>query len=586
MAQIDTTSIPEANNFDSVISPIVQNGNFFIMDSERLVSNPFRELQREAAHDGQRKSSMTDKLTGVKNNICENHFNQARSRLERQKMSRLKQLHDNSNKLMLEVKLLDLDRQRHHVEIKKRLQPDRDYSYDDTHILNTERRLGANIASAYLDKNLRYPMRLRSVSDIRVTPTIRKARACLRNQNLQKSLEDTLRNMSARSQPTRSASSPYTIPSAMRRGSRSATFIVNPSKPDANDVTTTLPAIPQRQALTTSRQDQQQPPRVKFASQIPVVEGDVTARLTSRSLTKHSDLTLSTNAKNLESSDDDDDDAQMPDFVDLRALFFNKGDHSNRSDSASASLTNPVSGYHLMALRKAQGPPPKLTTDMLQVEMEHINSKISDFMKTLNAPKGRGTDSDEDFDGHLVGNIPTPAPTGNARRLSNRAPVKPKSLEQQQTNVLPDVVVPLDTEPSGLSSPDNQDRPGDGQIPGKAAKSSKYSWRCIRGNLSNKNRDDYNPAELILQSLTGVPIGDSHQSHVPLRTASRALRHTATFKMQKIVEKLIHERTRYERLQVEELKKQLVEEEPGPVLSEEDAPESSSVAEDKEMPQS
>ena len=59
------------------------------------------------------------------------------------------------------MKLLDLDRQRHQVEVKKRIEPDKDFSYDDGQITNTEKRLGANIASFYLEKRLKYPVRLR-----------------------------------------------------------------------------------------------------------------------------------------------------------------------------------------------------------------------------------------------------------------------------------------------------------------------------------------------------------------------------------------------------------------------------------------
>lgn len=73
------------------------------MDTEQLVSNPFKELQKDAANEAHKKNSMTERLTSVKNNICENHFVMTKSRLERQKTSRLKQLHDNSNKLRLEV---------------------------------------------------------------------------------------------------------------------------------------------------------------------------------------------------------------------------------------------------------------------------------------------------------------------------------------------------------------------------------------------------------------------------------------------------------------------------------------------------
>ena len=82
-------------------------GNYFIMDSEQLVSNPFAELQQEAVQQAEqnqgKRNSMTEKLTSVKNNVCEKHFVMARSRLEREKTSRLKQLHDHANRLRHQV---------------------------------------------------------------------------------------------------------------------------------------------------------------------------------------------------------------------------------------------------------------------------------------------------------------------------------------------------------------------------------------------------------------------------------------------------------------------------------------------------
>ncbi|KAK7114608.1 hypothetical protein V1264_000644 [Littorina saxatilis] len=150
---------------DSVISPIEQVGNYFIMDSEQLVCNPFHDLQSEVMSEAQKKNSLTEKLTSVKNNVCENHFAMERASLERNKTSTLKHIHDNSSKLRYEVKLLDLDRQKHRIEVKKRVMPERDYSFEETQITNTEKRLGANIASFYLERRMKYPMRLKSVTE-------------------------------------------------------------------------------------------------------------------------------------------------------------------------------------------------------------------------------------------------------------------------------------------------------------------------------------------------------------------------------------------------------------------------------------
>ena len=65
--------------------------------------NPFQDLQSEVMSEAQKKASLTEKLTSVKNNVCENHFAMARAQLERNKSHILKQLHDRSSKLRYEV---------------------------------------------------------------------------------------------------------------------------------------------------------------------------------------------------------------------------------------------------------------------------------------------------------------------------------------------------------------------------------------------------------------------------------------------------------------------------------------------------
>lgn len=76
------------------------------MDSEQLVCKPFQDLQLEAVAvaEAQKKASMTERMTSVKNNVCENHLLMARSQLHREETQRLKQLHDSSSKLRYEVR--------------------------------------------------------------------------------------------------------------------------------------------------------------------------------------------------------------------------------------------------------------------------------------------------------------------------------------------------------------------------------------------------------------------------------------------------------------------------------------------------
>ncbi|KAH9504964.1 hypothetical protein Btru_061175 [Bulinus truncatus] len=536
-------------------------GNFFIMDSEQLVSKPFRELQMEAANEAQKKSSMTEKLTTVKNNICENHYVMTKEQLERQKMSRLKQLHDNSNKLRQEVKLFNLDRQRHLVEVKKRLRPEKDYSYDETQVLNMERRLGANIASGYLDKKLKYPIRLRSINDIKATPVIQKARECLQQHVMQRTIDTTLRASPRRSQTARSEATP--VPSAVyqRRNSRSAPFTSRPS--DQN--TTSLPTIFHQGGLTSRQEQPPQTARVKFSFH------QTDPSLTARTNTFLSDKSLHETKQESESSseDDPDDDRDVPDYIDLQALFHGNvmSSNSGKNGQSLVSAGHATSIQTPGSIRRRPGSPARLTTDMLQVEMDQINSKINTFIKTLSEPRRVQASSDDDDD-FYVGNT--------AQSFSKLAgnTFRNKPVSYPINRLAKPIGVSINTDPQVTPSTANHppmpplpseltDVSHTAEVTGvpKTPRTPKYSWKYIRGRFQGRGKGEQSTEELVLQALTGVPISNSMYSHVPLRTASRALRHTATFKMHKVVEKLIQERTRYERLQVEELKKQLVAEE-------------------------
>ncbi|XP_059169742.1 uncharacterized protein LOC131951370 isoform X2 [Physella acuta] len=526
---------------DKLDSGIQLKGNFFIMDTEQLVSNPFKELQKDAANEAHKKNSMTERLTSVKNNICENHFVMTKSRLERQKTSRLKQLHDNSNKLRLEVKLLDLDRHRNHVEVKKRTQPDKDYSYDDTLVSKMENRLGANIASMYLDKKLTYPMRLRSVNDIKVTPVIQKARASLKSYRLQKSLDENMTSRSDRGQFTKSATSSYTIPSSVYRR-RSSAPVSTRSEP--GQTSTALPDIHvhKQQPVIKSRPEQEV--RVKFAPVTPLKSSRDS--VITRSNSYHFDFPKT----NLESSDEDDD---MPEYIDLRAYFFK----DNNEDSNLVSVSRQGTNVQTSSIRRGQGPTPKLTTDMLQVETEFINSKISDFMQSLDQRRQRrssDSDTSEEDEPINIQQQPT-APKFVLRKFAM------PTIKNDQIPPPSDPIQNSTAETTGNNLTDTADTENVAKTENIKPAKPKYSWKCIRGRRDGSHLGGQSPEAMVLQALTGVPISNNIHTHVPLRSASRALRHTATFKMHQIVEKLIHERTKYERHQAEEIKKQLVEEE-------------------------
>ncbi|GFO24034.1 hypothetical protein PoB_005053900 [Plakobranchus ocellatus] len=651
---MDVENMLEAE--DKLNSAILLDGNYFIMDSEQLVSNPFAELQQEAVQQAEqqgKRSTMTERLTSVKNNVCENHFLMARSRLEREKTSRLKQLHDNSNRLRHEVKLLDLDKQRHQVEIKRRVEPDKDHSYDEVQVSNTEKRLGANIASFYLDKRLKYPVRIRSVSDISLTPTVQKARASLRQSELKKSSSEEIgdgaadgntRNMS-RAQTAKSVSSSLHSSVASqasgpprslfrRRDSRSAPLHTRSGRNGAGSglgsagwtgsKTSLLPAIStadkrQRRLGGTkgsrsatgkdkNNNDEVQnvaPHVVKFAFENPLkilASNEESAKLFSqpraayypgatRSVHPHHNHTGYSDT----SEDEDDDGTTLPDRIDLKAMFSTAenpvAEYTLQGMQASHGIGNCVAGltpHQLAMLRKAQGPPPRLTTDMMQVETDKINNKVKSFMTTLayntaaqaasrklsiieqlnndeNKLNSNTNITITDLKGDKTQQqqpLPrfvskgTSTNTGVNTNSNKETITSDLSAQNQTSGTLTDITITVTDENAASTQPQ-------GQAP-------KYSWKYIRGReqhtsqgetglgeVGEKGGDNVRAEDLILQALTGIPMRNALHTHVPLHSASRALRHTATFKMHKVVERLIGERTKYQRHQVDELKRQM-----------------------------
>lgn len=57
--------------------------------------------------------------------------------------------------------------------------------------------------------------------------------------------------------------------------------------------------------------------------------------------------------------------------------------------------------------------------------------------------------------------------------------------------------------------------------------------------------------------MTRLNLNNLKQTHIPLASAGRAMRHTPTFKMRKIVETLMASRTKFEQQEVDKLRNEL-----------------------------
>ncbi|XP_046576854.1 uncharacterized protein LOC124284783 [Haliotis rubra] len=535
-----------------------QIGNYFIMDSEQLVSNPYQEMQSEAIGDYGKKSSLTEKFTSVKNNVCENHFNMARSQLEREKDVRLRHLHENTSRLRYEVKLLDLNRRKNEIEMRKRIEPCRDFTYDDTQLTKTERRLGANIESHYLDRKLRYPVRAKAVSDIAITPAVARARSTLRQQKMRPDSEravtakSTCSSMTHDSSHVREARSRNKWPASRSAPLTSSSY---GSRDRSRDNHSRFPTIHHTFEENSSSHDKQRgsSQHVKFAFESPhklilssetgdsVHPGDHMYR----SYTYYGGMTRRPTFYNDSSSEEEnDDDFDSSEKIDLRAILFRKSQNGDTMSVKSRPHSGLTSTSQSFGVRRSQGAPQQLTQEKLQKETKMIQNKINTFLRRLETdpPIRKKVFYDSESEDELIETGDNTIPIVVKKKKPPPPPQAPPPKKEE-------VVIEKE------DSPDSAERECS-EIPEK--RNIKDAWKYIRGHMADETlQGTYTAADLVLQQLTGVLVGHSKKPTVPLNCASRAMRHTATFKMRKVVEGLIESRTKYEQHEVDELKKKM-----------------------------
>ena len=366
-----------------LMSDFLFPGNYFIMDSETLVSNPFQEMTNETMDASGKRSSLTEKLVSVKNNVCEKHFMIKADKLQKELTHNMKKIHENASKLRYEAKLYDINKRKIDLETRKRIHPKKDFNYDESQIQKSEQRLGVLDEGYYLDRKQKFPIRGRSMNDLNATPTVSRARLMLRQQEREDRMEDfrsmTLTQLGFSTPGTTSFTSSSLKGSAHRRGSKSAP----PSKMSASgrrtlesnesDDSSKLPMI-DRQKTKDSH--------VKFS--IDETHGrtstpDRRHQIRPKTYTATSTINRRQSAWN---SDDDDDDYMTT--INLRALLFGS---ESKFSGTPRSITR-ESARSMPSLRRSTGQ--RITRETILAENKKINKKINKFYDSLDF-------SDSDF---------------------------------------------------------------------------------------------------------------------------------------------------------------------------------------------
>lgn len=573
------------------------------MDSEQLVSNPYQELQNEAI-DSVKKVSFTEKLTSVKNNVCEHQFKSKARHLDRERQHKLRNLHIDSNNLRYEVKLMDIKRRRNNLEIQKRVEPEKDFSYDTRQISNTEKRLGiVSGETYYLDRKQKFPLRGNILRDHNAKPIIKIARRKMHNHTITKNKEQMKENeeREERANTAQTMSTAVNItsnppsrqePSRQekyhngRRGSKSAPPLAQGSNERSRSRASyideenegKLPTIQSR--VGTGNQNKS---HVKFKVEDKTPFRQSTPQKVQRSKTYHPGMRLTRSSSEAFWDSDSDDDYSMSEKVDLRALFFG---NKSQNGETRASLPSGISGLTtprtLTRLSSTdvpismRGQPARPSEEKIKQQNKKLRAKIDKFLGTIPRSdseydseaeekkilkerekvkekekmkeKGKAKEEKEDTE-----KVEKPEPVSDAVSKAiafMRIFAKPVDPHLQWGYVPPRNTSEEEAQEQIITQLNDLEQEQDKEKP------AKKMWEFIKTEISNGNvKRKYSANALLLQQLTGILIESDKRHIIPTNAASRALRHTPTFKMRRVVEEMMRQRTRFEQQEIERLQK-------------------------------
>lgn len=506
------------------------------MDSEQLVSNPFQDMKEEAV-DNAKKVSLTEKLTSVKNNVCENHLVLKNTKLQKDISHRLKQIHDTASQLRYEAKVYDINRRKTELENRKRYDPYKDYTYDEMQLHNNTKRLGVVVNCHYLNKKQQYPLRGRTVNDLNPNATVRQARQIYHRR------EQQSRQLESRGDIL---STPRTIGSGKsgksrllcRRNSKSAPPMSKSL--DLDDRSTKLPSLGNKSAG-----------RVKFAPENPILS--FTPEKLERAKTFHPGMMNRRASQAWQKANKDDEDLEDEDddidIEKLRSVIF--GDKYSNSIKSGCDTPRTMTSFQSSTATSRRPTEEELKREQLQ-----LKRKIDDFFGNLQTG-----DYDSDISMEDIEETPAlPPPPSKANLMLNifaRSVPKMKKLTETAVKNNADIEN-KEAERSKSVCSQRSKSPNTKTVQSEPKK--RDLWKYIKTSVQRGEiKRCQTPSKLIIEQMTHLDLTDSEQKHIPLKSANRALRHTPTFKMRQLVERMQRERTKYEQFEIDQMKNQLQE---------------------------
>ncbi|XP_052229268.1 uncharacterized protein LOC127843619 isoform X2 [Dreissena polymorpha] len=555
-------------------SAIEQAGNYFIMDTEQVISNPYQDLQSEAV-DSAKKTTLTERLTAVRNNVCEHNLRTTTSHLDKQRTHSLRNLHMDTSNLRYQVKVMDINKRQNDLLMQQRITPKKDFSYDNRQIQSSSKRLGmSSEGSFYLEKKLKYPLRGTIKKDHNKKPIIQKARKTMVDHSKRKKVEHESER-SHTSLTYERITSAHTVSTTVeiltpepslpkqhsnfqRVGSKSAPT-PKIALTDQNGTTSRLSIIKDTNPKLIKEPAKSDHNRKGARSTKSHVKFDFKSKPVTnlhRSQTFHSGMPRVSRSYSECWNSDSDDDYDYREKVDLRALFFGDKSQNAETKPSLSGNTTPRTIPTRMSSDISTNPrcstaKPKVTEEMLLKEQKEIKNKIDSFL----------------------GNIPKEDKTSPKPVQVEEKPKVEETKEKNQKEMLSKAAMLL----SVFSKPIEHEKIW-GYTPPKLTQEVKVEtkveqvvekpksadvteenrqkklWELIRTSVQNGNiKHKYTANDLLLQQLTGILVQADKKLLIPLHSASRALRHTPTFKMKRMVEQLMAERTSYQQQEIEKL---------------------------------
>lgn len=271
----------------------------------------------------------------------------------------------------------------------------------------------------------------------------------------------------------------------------------------------------------------------------------------------------------------DESDCSLPDGIDLHTHFCgaqkNKDLPFGNSPNTQQSRANqPLWGFRKQrdSSARQKGTVATETTD-IQVKVATFLKNLTKLQKERNTVKEREVQpisptESETLNPNDINTTINPTKNDAQNDLEMKSAVTHDLIHQNTSEVIDSVPQPDKIDQNAAEIKPNK-------LVNITQRKTKYSWRDIPVPARNGQPEaGFSAEDLVLQALTGIPIRNVFQTPVPLNSAARAMRHTATYKMRQLVERMIRGRSRYERHLVEQLRHQMALELQGRAIAEEE----------------